>query len=457
MRWLSSISARLTVFVSAAVLAGGLLTWPFWVWIDHLIEPSSAPDPNVLGLAQASYIVKRSLRRNQDGTARVEITPELMAYRSRNPNFRLAVFATDTGPALEGSDPDLVDAIELDDQRHVVRTSVRIPGDAEARRQFWLASAKTQIGTFPIALYGFQLHAEDFLYIIYSDAEGFGILSFAPSVLFAVAASWMIVRKGLSPLNHAVKDLDHVELNTLDHRFLTEEFPPEMAPFFGAMNDALSRLEAGVAAQRRFVANAAHELRTPIALLCAHIEEADDTAFKPYVKRDALRIKLLVEQMLVSAAISAQQIVTEEPIDLYRTVLDVILDYMPVAVDNGRHIELDGHSTLVKVKGNQRAVGSIVANLIDNALRAEPQNGTIVVRVSDDGQVEVVDHGEGVNLEDRDRVFEPFWRKDASSADGIGLGLSIVKDTTELLDGWVWVEETPGGGATFKVRFRVCP
>ncbi|MBM3641994.1 MAG: sensor histidine kinase, partial [Alphaproteobacteria bacterium] len=99
------------------------------------------------------------------------------------------------------------------------------------------------------------------------------------------------------------------------------------------------------------------------------------------------------------------------------------------------------------------AIECVVGNLIDNALRMEPVGGTVIVRIADDAMVEVVDHGEGVDPVDREMIFEPFWRKNEATP-GTGLGLAISKELMDRQGGRIWVEETPGGGATFKLWFR---
>ena len=95
----------------------------------------------------------------------------------------------------------------------------------------------------------------------------------------------------------------------------------------------------------------------------------------------------------------------------------------------------------------------VVANLIGNALKAEPVGGTVLVRLRPEGEVEVIDHGEGVAPCHRETIFEPFWRK-SEATPGSGLGLAIAKELISKLHGRICVEETPGGGATFKLRFQ---
>jgi signal transduction histidine kinase len=104
------------------------------------------------------------------------------------------------------------------------------------------------------------------------------------------------------------------------------------------------------------------------------------------------------------------------------------------------------------VRGDRRALESVAVNLLDNALRAEPEGGTVLVQLSPGATLKVVDHGEGVAESDRKLIFEPFWRK-SEATPGTGLGLAIVKEIVELHGGRISVEETPGGGATFTLSF----
>ena len=101
-----SISLRLTIFVSLAVISGGILAWPFVVWTSSLVDSEEFASLNALGLNQAQYVVAQSLRRGSDGVAYVEATPGLGAYKKKNPNFRFAVFDGDSGSSLPGSDAE---------------------------------------------------------------------------------------------------------------------------------------------------------------------------------------------------------------------------------------------------------------------------------------------------------------------------------------------------------------
>ena len=164
-----------------------------------------------------------------------------------------------------------------------------------------------------------------------------------------------------------------------------------------------------------------------------------------------LRIQTIIEQLLALAQIEARGQGEPSPrIDIAETVLSATADYMPIAFDNGRHIAFEPPPGPIMVCGYQWAVESIVTNLIENAVRAEPADGTVIVRVTADATVEVVDHGEGVAPADREKIFEPFWRK-SDATPGTGLGLAISRELIDKLGGRIWVEQTPGGGATFKI------
>ncbi|MBM3553733.1 MAG: HAMP domain-containing histidine kinase [Alphaproteobacteria bacterium] len=131
---------------------------------------------------------------------------------------------------------------------------------------------------------------------------------------------------------------------------------------------------------------------------------------------------------------------------------DVIENLLPLAMDRDRFIDFVSAPTAVIIRGNRRAIESVLTNLIDNALRAEPRGGTVVTQVHLDGVVEVIDHGAGVAESDREKIFEAFWRKDETTS-GAGLGLAIAKEIIDAHGGRIWVEDTPGGGATFKLWF----
>lgn len=132
-------------------------------------------------------------------------------------------------------------------------------------------------------------------------------------------------------------------------------------------------------------------------------------------------------------------------------MLNLVADYTPLMIENKRRIAFEGPESPTVVKGARWALECVVANLLDNALRAEPEGGAVQVRVLPMGALEVIDHGAGVALSDREKIFEPFWRREREGA-GVGLGLSISKRLVERMGGSIFVKDTPGGGATFRIE-----
>jgi signal transduction histidine kinase len=271
--------------------------------------------------------------------------------------------------------------------------------------------------------------------------------------VFAIAAvvAWFAVRRGLKPLRASAAKLSGIDMESLNQRLPEDNLFIEIRPFVHAVNEALTRLDADVARQRRFIANAAHQLCTPIAILRARLDDPDDESLRRDQRRDLRRLQAIVEQLLVSARTSERGGETKERLDLAVLVRLRIADYAPLARESGRRIDFEGPSSGVMLHGYRQALESIFDNLVDNALRAEPPGGAVVVRITQGGSVDVIDHGEGVAECDRKLIFEPFWRK-SEATPGAGLGLAIVRELVELHAGAISVEETPGGGATFKVK-----
>lgn len=165
---------------------------------------------------------------------------------------------------------------------------------------------------------------------------------------------------------------------------------------------------------------------------------------------DTSQLQICVEQMLVAASLGENQVSSEEDIDIVEATWSAVANRTPLAIRPHRHLEFDVVGESQKVRGHGQAIASVIGNLIDNAIRAEPENGTMLVRVGHSAVIEVVDHGEDIAKSERELIFEAFWRKSEDSA-GAGLGLAIAKELVEKQGGRIWVEDTPGGGATFKL------
>jgi signal transduction histidine kinase len=447
-----SLSARLMLALAAAQIAGTLLLVPvtdFLVSVSGVV-PGWEIAPDDWGEYRLHRLVADSVTR--DGEPRLEPTPALRAYLAENARALFAAFDC-AGAALPGSSPQLVAALGGLAGVDAATLKFRLPGEGDARARGSLRRTPAASGACAVAAYGYRFAWSDLLAVACLFLTPHSAIVIAPAVLGALAIAWFVVRRGLAPLRAAAAQVAAIDMNTLHKRVVADDAPKELAPFIDAVNGALTRFDAGVAAQRRFTANAAHELRTPIAIMRAHADNPDDAVFRRDMRRDIRRIQTIVEQLLATARFSIRNAPCEADIDLGAAVLAMVADYTPLVIENKRRIEFEPPPAPTIVRGDKWALECVVANLLDNALRAEPEGGVVEVRVLATAIVEVADHGAGVPPADRANIFEPFWRREATS-NGTGLGLTISKALAELMGGAISVAETRGGGATFRIALR---
>ena len=457
MRTAGSLWFRLTALVAFSVSAIYLLT-PIAYFYS---PPDSLSDSqklvggysgalNFLSLSKAQNLVIGALGRDVKGDLVLVPTQELSAYAAANPDFRYAVLGGPECRPAAGSDPDVVAAIKKLGDCPLGYGPFALADVALRAPWSFYSPYNAPVGAVGLALYGYRFHWEDVLYYFRDQLRDTQWDYFGPTFVALILASALSVRRGLAPLRRAARRLEAIDMNALDSRLGVDDLPSEVAPFVEAVNRMLERVETGVAQQKRFVANAAHELRTPLAVLRARVETSDDSSLKRHLQRDVSRIGAIMEQLLACARIGGPGADMAQRIDLADLAWRVVADYALLGLDRDRRIEFEEREKPVFVLGDRRAIESVVANLIDNALRAEPSGGTVLVRVGDDAVLEVIDHGEGVQPADREMIFEPFWRK-SETTPGTGLGLAIARDLMTKLSGRIWVEDTPRGGATFKV------
>jgi signal transduction histidine kinase len=228
-----------------------------------------------------------------------------------------------------------------------------------------------------------------------------------------------------------------------------DDVPIELKPLARALNRAFQEIDAYIQRQRRFLGNAAHQLRTPLTLLRAKIEDVTEPALKVELVRDVRRLSSLVSAMLDLARLQDHAI-EKRPIDLAVVTRDVLADFSPSALDAGIELSLEQveEGTLV-VHGVEAAVRSALANLVGNALVHAHGAGRVVANLNR-GSVSICDDGTGISSSS-ERI-EPFQTGN-SSKEGYGLGLSIVQEIMAAHGGVLIVTSTPGRGTTASLRF----
>ena len=309
----------------------------------------------------------------------------------------------------------------------------------------------------------------------------------------AVMLVWLALALGIAPLNRLqqrIRDRESTDLSPIDEL----DAPEEVAPLVRAINDLLARLDTSISAQKHFLADAAHQLKTPLAGLRTQAElaereidagEHDPRALKKSLRQIALssqRAAHMVNQLLAMARAedkehSAQRAV----VNLAELATEVVRDFVPRALEKHVDLGFEGpaasasarHPQGPLVLANAVLLRELIRNLVDNALLYTPSGGTITVRVMDDpfGQVvvlQVEDSGPGIAPAEREQVFRPFYRLLGTGVDGSGLGLAIVREIARQHDAQIHLDDANlrhrpglseyataafGPGARFTLRF----
>ena len=269
-------------------------------------------------------------------------------------------------------------------------------------------------------------------------------LMFALPLLALVG--WWAVRRGLQPLRQLSNGLALRQPQSLQPVVLSGDTPTEIQPLIQALNALFSRIEHMVVAERRFTADAAHELRTPIAAIRAQAQVALGAGSHAEQREHALnatvagcdRATRLVEQLLTLARLestpASSSDVFAEKLDVSAVARRVAADLAPAALAQHQHLELDAPQACI-VTGNDLLVGVLLRNLIDNAIRYSPQDARIMVKVAEfSGKtvVSVQDSGPGMTQADMARLGERFFRVLGNGQPGSGLGWSIVRRISDV-------------------------
>lgn len=283
-----------------------------------------------------------------------------------------------------------------------------------------------------------------------------------PVSLLLFIAAWWVVTSALSPLNRIGHDLANRNADSLTP-VSDEGVPQEVSRLVAQLNSLLARMELALQSQQRFVADAAHELRSPLTALKLQVQNLararDETARVQGTNRllaGVDRASRLVEQLLALARQDPlSQVSDQTTISLPECVEQTVIDIMPLAMS--KHIDLQcGSLAQVSIMGDADSLHVMVRNLLDNAVRYAPEYGRVQVDLVKNDSVAVLtvqDSGGGIPERDRVRVFDRFFRVPGTSPSGSGLGLAIVKAIADRHHATVELGDAAFGGLAVKVSF----
>lgn len=284
----------------------------------------------------------------------------------------------------------------------------------------------------------------------------------AAVTLISGVLAYFVSGRALKPLRSFAAQVEKVQPNNLTDMKITDEVLPEFRQFSISFNSMLDRLDEGFKAQRQFTGNAAHELRTPLALMQAQLElfsaehpdVLPETAdFLHLLREQTERMSQLTKTLLEMSEL--RTVPCTDRIEIAPMVEEIFADLSPLADKNGITLNCNGNGIIT---GSDTLIYRLLFNLTENAIRYNRQNGTVRVNTSAEEKhlvIRISDTGYGIPEQYRESIFQPFFRVDKSRSreyGGVGLGLSLVWEIAALHGGEVWVEKSSDIGTTIAVR-----
>jgi signal transduction histidine kinase len=274
-----------------------------------------------------------------------------------------------------------------------------------------------------------------------------------PILLVLLLADIAIFRRALRPLREASEIAEGIAPERPGVRLPTEEIPREVRPLVHAVNQGLDRLEEGFRVQRDFTADAAHELRTPLAVLRSRIDLLENEKMREALRHDVDGMAHIISQLLDIAELDTLAVQPDEKADLQSVAAGIAEFVAPLALAQGKDIALSGATEPVWVRGNPEMLGRAIRNLAENAINHTAAGSTVEFVVEDNGTINVLDRGPGIGEDERKLIFRRFWRRDRRKQGSTGLGLSIVQRIAELHSASITVENRKPNGACFSLKF----
>lgn len=392
--------------------------------------------------------LQQAVRRDAAGRLRLQLTPEITQLRRQSVWF---VIRDERGQMLsEGSVPApfarIGDALSGVSQAYLgwqmgdpAQSTARVKkvDTAAGRVQVLTIGSETQLSGTKALLGSLMITATVMLPIV------------AIVALITFLVTPWVVRRAFFGLDLVATQAENLRAGARGTRLPEAVVPDEVRPLVSAVNDALDRYDEAYDRQKRFLADAAHELRTPIAILNARLESWPPTPERERLREDVARLSLVAEQLLDLQRLN-QHLRKLEPVDLVALARGVTADIAPLAIAAGYELSFEPHRQQALITGDPMALQRALTNLVHNAIEHGGRTGMITIRVTEEGAVEVTDQGPGVPIEYRQRIFEPFFRLHSRER-GAGLGLNLVGEIVRVHRGDIMALEAPGGGSCFRI------
>lgn len=443
MRLLRMSSLKSLLVVRFAIVMGLLLVLMnagFVVFVALVTPSTNGADE------RAVSVVVEALS-EADGDLIARETDGLRTLRERYPAFWFVALKSDGNRVTYGSVPSLFASV-VDRLSEVHSLDLRGANGAIVTAQ--LKVTNSEIGEVKILYGGNPVPGSNFLNLLWG-AKVIYIPFIVLPVIGIFLALPLLVERALAGLKRTTSTASLIDADRLGVRLSKEGVVDELHPLVTAINAALARIDDDFSGRQRFFANAAHELRTPIAILQTRLEGLEAGAQRDRLLQDVARLAAMAEQLLDMQRLGSSRDWSD--VDLVSTCEQVAADCGPLAIFAGYDLEFHAEVSSFKIKGDRTSLERAIANLIRNAIEHGGGHGTIRVEVLRDGTIEVADEGPGIPEGEEGRIFEPFYRTKPKST-GAGLGLSIVEEIIRAHNGQVTVIQQEKGA---RFRLRVPP
>ncbi len=287
----------------------------------------------------------------------------------------------------------------------------------------------------------------------------------AAVTLLSGILAYFVSGRALKPLRSFASQVEMVQMTNLADMKIDEDVLPEFKQLSRSFNQMLERLNTAFAAQRQFTGNAAHELRTPLALMQAQLElfsaehpdvRPETAEFLTLLREQTERLTQMTRTLLEMS--NLQQVARNERIQLAPMIEEIFTDLAPLSDKRGVTLTAEGNGIMT---GSDALIYRLIFNLTENAVKYNRQGGSVRVSVTQEPEkllLRVSDTGCGIPEEYQRSIFQPFFRVDKSRSreyGGVGLGLSLVWEIADLHGGSVWVEESSDRGTTIAVELPI--
>src|SRR6516225_8550607 len=418
-----SLQVRLAVlYVAAAAIAVGVLVYQAY---------DTAGSLNDRELSLRAEDLARAMVADSAGQPRLDLPSKLAAAYAAAPEDDLFAIRDTNGRIIAASLAEFGDRVSkwppATDEASYFRLSGAGSEDFGSETYYGLSVA-LQTAAGPMWISVARTEGSDALIRSLLREFVFNAIWVSPLLMLATLAIGILaIRNGLKPVREISRMAASIGPDATSVRLPVRNLPTEIVPLVHSINHALDRLEQGFAVQREFTANAAHELRTPLAIITSALETMDGNGELEKLRTDVARMNRLVEQLLRVARLDA--------------------------IAQQKTIAFVGSERPAEVKANAHALEDALRNLIENAVVHAPPGTEVTVTVDRGGRIEVADRGRGVPRQDRESIFKRFWRGGGEKKEGAGLGLAIVSQIMRAHGGSVSVADNPGGGALFILSF----